>query len=513
MLKLPLFILLTSFSLFSQQTPLVINSFFKDHLFDNEFSNTYLGNSFLPALASENSVLKNIEDTTFFQTNFSKHLFQKHLVEVEGPNYQLSISPIFNFSVGQDQTNSIQTTLFRNTRGIYVEGNLMNKVSFVSIFSENQARYSLYESDYYMEHGELYPVDLQNYQTQNAVIPGAARTKPFKENGFDYSFATGLLVYQPCKKVVIIAGNSSQFIGDGYRSMLLSDNALPAPYFKINYKISAKWEINYMRMRALNLVRKNASNSVEAYYDPKAFSVNYFTYHFTPKIALSFFEGILWTMGDSVQTTGVNPLFFSPVPFLAEFTQSNKNINTILGINISVASINKVKIYGQFALGSVHNAFAYQIGMRAYSPFGWKKSMIQLEFNKASETMYQSTTARLNYSNGNLPMAHSAGAAFNELVFRFNTEFKRCYLDVKSNLYQLKNYSSISLLPVQKLKPPISTSLFLQAVEVGYRFNKKMNFCLFASWQYRSDINNILIPTNQLFFGIKTAITNYYSDF
>jgi hypothetical protein len=68
-------------------------------------------------------------------------------------------------------------------------------------------------------------------------------------------------------------------------------------------------------------------------------------------------------------------------------------------------------------------------------------------------------------------------------------------------------------LPVLKIKPLITTILFLQAVEIGYRINKKMNLCFFTSWQYRSDFNQVLLPTNQLFIGIKTAITNHYNDF
>jgi hypothetical protein len=440
-------------------------------------------------------------------------LLQEHLFELKDSNYQLFLSPIFNFSIGKDQTNLVDQRLFRNTRGYYLAGNLLNKLSFVSTFYENQARYSLYETAYFLEHGELYPTDSSNYQSQNAVIPGASRTKPFKEKGFDFSYAIGQIIYQPFKNLTISAGNAPQFIGVGYRSLLLSDNSLPAPHVRLKFTIKSKWEFNYMRMRLMNLVRKSAASSAEAYYDPKALSINYITYNFNPNFSLSFFEGLVWSMGDSIQTKGVHPLFYSPIPFLAELTLKQQDLNSIIGLNVSYSGLKAQQFYGQLAFGNLKNAYAIQLGWRSYSCFGIKKSMLQFEYNQATEKMYQSVNSRLSYSNGNLPLAHTMGNAFQELIFRFNVDYKRFYLDLKTTYYRLNNYSSISLLPVTKIKPLISTNLLFQVIELGYRFNKKTNFSAFVSWNYRSDQSNLLLPTNQFFVGIKTSLDNHYSDF
>ena len=512
MFKKPLILLLIflfpSF-LFSQQIPLPLNSFFKDKLFDNSGKTQFVGSSFLPVNSSEVT----IEDTVQFKNYSKRKLLQEHLFELKDSNYQLFLSPIFNFSIGKDQTNLVDQRLFRNTRGYYLAGNLLNKLSFVSTFYENQARYSLYETAYFLEHGELYPLDSGTYQSQNAVIPGAARTKPFKENGFDFSYATGQIIYQPFKNLTLSAGNAPQFIGVGYRSLLLSDNSLPAPHVRLKFTIKSKWEFNYMRMRLMNLVRKSAASSAEAYYDPKALSINYITYNFNPNFSLSFFEGLVWSMGDSIQTKGVHPLFYSPIPFLAELTLKQQDLNSIIGLNVSYSGLKAQQFYGQLAFGNLKNAYAIQLGWRSYSCFGIKKSMLQFEYNQATEKMYQSVNSRLSYSNGNLPLAHTMGNAFQELIFRFNVDYKRFYLDLKTTYYRLNNYSSISLLPVTKIKPLISTNLLFQAIELGYRFNKKTNFSAFVSWNYRSDQSNLLLPTNQFFVGIKTSLDNHYSDF
>lgn len=512
MFKKPLILLLIflfpSF-LFSQQIPLSLNSFFKDKLFDNSIKTSFEVSSFLPV----NSLVISMEDTVHFKNYSKRKLLQEHLFELKDSNYQLFLFPIFNFSIGQDQTNLVDQRLFRNTRGYYLAGNLLNKLSFVTTFYENQARYSLYETAYFLEHGELYSTESGIYQSQNAVIPGAARTKPFKENGFDFSYATGQIIYQPFKNLTISAGNAPQFIGVGYRSLLLSDNSLPAPHVRLKCTIKSKWELNYMRMRLMNLVRKPVSSSVEAYYEPKAFSVNYYTYNFSPSFSLSFFEGLVWSMGDSIQTKGVHPLFYSPIPFLAELTMNQQDLNSIIGLNVSYSGIKAQQFYGQIASGNLKNAFALQLGWRSYSCFGLKNSMLQFEYNQATEKMYQSVNSRLSYSNGNLPLAHTMGTAFQELIFRFNIDFKRFYFDLKTTYYHLNNYTSISLLPILKSKPLISTNLLFQVVELGYRFNKKTNFSAFIAWNYRSDQSNLLLPTNQFFLGLKTSLDNQYTDF
>lgn len=512
MFKKPLILLLIFLFpslLFCQQIPLPLNSFFKDKLFDNSGKTSSIGSSFLLL----NSLEVGIEASVQIKSYSKRKLLQEHLFELKDSNYQLFLSPIFNFSIGQDQTNLVDQRLFRNTRGYYLAGNLLNKLSFVSTFYENQARYSLYETGYFLEHGELFPLDSGTYQSQNAVIPGASRTKPFKENGFDFSYATGQIIYQPFKNLTISAGNAPQFIGVGYRSLLLSDNSLPAPHVRLKFTVKSKWEFNYMRMRLMNLVRKSAASSAEAFYDPKALSINYITYNFNPNFSLSFFEGLIWSMGDSIQTKGVHPLFYSPIPFLAELTMKQQDLNPIIGLNLSYSGIKAQQFYGQLAFGNQQNAYAFQLGWRSYSSFGLKNSMLQFEYNQATEKMFQSVNSRLSYSNGNLPLAHTMGNAFQELIFRFNVDYKRFYLDLKTTYYRLNNYSSISLLPVTKIKPLISTNLLFQAIELGYRFNKKTNFSAFVSWNYRSDQSNLLLPTNQFFVGLKTSLDNHYSDF
>jgi hypothetical protein len=189
-------------------------------------SNPYVGSGFLPIIESDYNLNQRIQDSSVFYSDFTIGLNRKHMVELEGKDYFLTISALGHLSVGRDLLDTSNLNLFQNTRGVLVEGDLFKNFSFSTSFFENQARFSAFESQFVADHGEMYTY-WYGYQQQNGVVPGAARTKPFKVNAFDYAYAIGSLIYKPIKRLSIVAGNNQQFIGSGYRSMLLSDNYFP----------------------------------------------------------------------------------------------------------------------------------------------------------------------------------------------------------------------------------------------------------------------------------------------
>jgi hypothetical protein len=127
--------------------------------------------------------------------------------------------------------------------------------------------------------------------------------------------------------------------------------------------------------------------------------------------------------------------------------------------------------------------------------------------------MYSSSNPRLNYSHYNLPLSHSKGSSFQEFILRSNYERKRFYVDIKSVVYLVKDYSSLDLLAVQKIVTRETGTIFLQKMELGYRFNKKMNLTIFSSLQFRTEMFSEKQHSNQIFIGIRTGITNHYNDF
>lgn len=508
--------------LISQHNLISTHSFYRDHLFrihnDRFISNnqtinktSYYTNSFLPTTENRCNLHDYLKDTSVQYYDFSEVLFKKHLVEVKSKDCFLTISPLVDLSLGRDLKDTSSINLFQNTRGILIEGDLFKNFSFSTSFFENQSRLSSYEQLFINERGEFRPTSF-GYAQENGSISGATRTKPFKTNGYDYAYAIGNIVYSPHKKIDLIAGNNQQFIGSGYRSMLLSDNSSYSPYFRVDCYISKRFSFNYLRSRNMNLVRKKTFTTVEGYYQPKGLGINYLTYNFSPKLNLSLFDGTIWSMGDSLQTKAVNPLFYNPIPFVSALLKDS-TCYAIQGLNLNWIISKKIRAYSQVAIGNLDSEqLAFQIGFRGYDLFKLKNSMFQLEFNSATSTMYQSKFSRLNYSNYNLPLAHTKGNGFKELVLRFNWEYKRCYIDLKSISYYLENFNRTALLPIPKNNITPDGFLFHNQLELGYRFNKKINLTIFANAIYRYDdtskSQNVIVST-----GIRTALINHYNDY
>lgn len=513
-----LLIAICCFSVFyslGQQNLLPLHSFYKDQLFSNKLSKPYNEGSFLPTSEGDYNLTPAILDSTPRYYTVTDILYRKHLIEITGKDCYITISPAANISYGKDFTDTSDRRLMQNTRGVFVEGDLFKKFSFATSFYENQARFTPYETNYYSSAGERYQNSSGEYFAQNAVIPGAGRTKDFKDDGYDYAFAVGYFSYAPIKQLRISAGNNPQFIGDGHRSLLLSDNSFAAPYLRLDWKINSKLNFTYYRSRLINLLRRNLSSSAEAYYESKGHSVNYFTYKPNDKMSFSLFEGSIWNRGDSITSTTSHPLYYNPIPFVSSLILDGENeVVSLLGINANYQLGNNHRVYGQVAMNDWNTTkIGYQLGYRGYNLFGLNDFMLQVEFNDVPTKMYEASNPRLNYSHFNLPLAHSKGSGFRELILRANYEYKHWFIDVKMAYYNLKDYAQDAHLALYESSPTINANVFYQSAELGYRFNRKMNLSIFGRWRLRSTTEGGIPMANTIQVGMRTALTNHYDDF
>jgi len=503
------------FAGFSQVNLVSHHSFYKDHTFANKTPQIFNSGDFFPYTESSYDLIAAINDSSKQYYDFTQTLFKKHLFELKGDEYFLTISPAFNFSYGADLQDTANIPLTRNTRGILIEGDLLGKVSFSTAFYENQATFARYANSYFNDAGELY-LGANGYFTQNAVIPGEGRTKEFKESGYDFGYAIGNVIYQPWKQLTIAVGNNSHFIGSGHRSLLLSDNSYSAPYFRIDWKINNKLQFRMLRAKLLNLLRRPNSSSAESYYEAKGYSVNYLTWTPTEKLNISLFEGVIWNRGDSVTYRSANPLFYNPVPGVAAALGEGE-VNSMIGLNASMQVLPHHRIHGQFAIPNWRfERSGFQFGYRGYNFFNLNDFMLQVEYNYIPEDMYASGNPRLNYVHYNLPLGHIRGDGIQEIILRSNYEWKRVYADLLVSYMMLSNYNARGLLPTNALIDPGTESSFRTAnvqFELGYRFNRKMNFSVFSRAVFRSSTEEEAINGTIFQIGMRTGIINQYDDF
>ena len=432
---------------------------------------------------------------------FQKHFMENYLFEVHEGNVKLFVSPVVNFQLGKNLVGEDEPYLFQNSRGFYVRGSLLKNFSFCSAFVENQARFSVYETDYIARHGEFYST-LQ----QNGVVPGGGRTKPFKDGGYDYAYAIGSFLYKPIESLEIRAGNAQKFIGSGYRSLLLSDHSYQSPNLEIKFAFNEKWSYGMRKTRLFNLIRKPEYSTVEGYYQPKAHGLHFLEYKFNNKLSFGLYEQSIWSMGDTT-TQNPNALFYMPLPMLGLTQSTNYNL---YGLNASEVLGKKVRLYQQFILSGFElKKMGLQLGVRVYDLI--PNSMLQLEYNKVGEELYSSINPRMSFTHYNLPLAHPKGQGFHEFILRLNYSWKRVYCESKSIIFWLNNFNERDLLPVPVSSTTFNDYLIHQQIELGYRINPKINFCLFVRGVYRK----FNVENNQmlLHFGLSTNLFSSYNDY
>lgn len=433
-------------------------------------------------------------------------MFIKHVVRIEPPNenFKLRLDPILNLELGKDFADTISRRLNNNTRGFIGSGSIGKNFYFETLFAENQSQFPNY---------------IFNNAKLTTVIPGQGRWKAFKTNGFDYAFSSGFFSYQALKNLNIQVGHGKQKIGNGYRSLLLSDNAFNYPYARITQQWF-KGRVQYSNIYAvfMNLVSANAilSPYAERLFQKKAASFQYLSINATKFLNISFFQGLIWQAGDTKNKQHLSWEYFNPIIYtnLTRFGLNTKN-NVLIGSDIKFKITNKLNIYGQIMLddlsntNTIGNSWGYQTGLNYFDAFGVKNLFFQTEYNYVSESSYlglgtNSTTILQPYSHYNQNIAFTPNYG-QELVVITDYKFKRFFTNIKYN------YQAVPL-----NNNYYYTTSMLNA-KVGYLINPSYNLNVNIGVNYRvqnfNNFNNLNNQTNYVYFGFKTNLYNTYYDF
>ena len=104
---------------------------------------------------------------------------------------------------------------------------IANRIGFSTTLTDNQERG---------------PQFFQSRVNQFNAVPGVGFYKPFKQSGFDYFDARGYITFNAAKYIDFQFGYDKNFIGNGYRSLFLSDWGNSYLFLKLNTRI---WKFNY----------------------------------------------------------------------------------------------------------------------------------------------------------------------------------------------------------------------------------------------------------------------------
>jgi hypothetical protein len=482
--------------------------------------------SFKPIVSSfvKYDSLKIAEDE--YQNRFTRKsllgrkLKQESLIEVKKEDFYLSIDPLFNFSQMRDMADTSMraeiTNFYINSRGLLVQGTIKEKFSFESSFYENQAFFP----DYLHRHVSVYK-----------MVPGQGRVKDFKKGGFDYAMASGCFSYTPYNsdkfKWNLRAGHGKNFVGEGYRSLLLSDNAFNYPYFKNTIEYGILQYINtFAELQSLE--RTKTSTILENLFYRKRATFHYLGINPHKRLHIGFFEGIMWQMQDTVSRKAFEANYALPVIFANSLIYGlNNNNNALIGTNIKFKLHRKITLYGQLVFDDfARNRFAYQAGIKSFDIL--KNIFVQAEYNNVKAFTYSHDIPLQGYTHYNQSLTHPLGANFNELLFRMNYSFKDLFIQYRYSVANIDkdnqggNFgqdifkSNYSALQNDLFAKPITSVLTIQEVRAGYIINRKTNMQIAGGVFVRTEnaasvapIHNSLIYT----VSISTNIANFYYDF
>lgn len=519
-----LHILLLTFSYgWTQSMSIPLNNYYKIKLL--ETSGKKVSETLFPANEGQIKLSAALIDSSVQYSDFGYWFFKKDWVEFKKDKIQLSIDPLIDFSVGRSLTQSKKEKglLFRNTRGIFVRGAIGKRFSFLFSFAENQARFMDYQNQYFNQSGEYY-VSANGYDKVNAVIPAGSRTKPFKTDAYDYAYSIGMIYFQATKKLRFEIGNQPNFIGSGYRSLLLSDHSINAFGLRTTYQFNPKWSYQWLLKNNKNLYRKPHTNYVESPYENKLYSALYLTYKPIENLSISLFSASNALRGDSLTKHHLQWQSVIPLPLLnTDLLIPNKIINGITGINLEWA-FKSVRLYGQIALDQVNHKtlIAGQLGTYYFNAFNVKNWWLQFESNLIPNNFYTNKYDKLSYTHAQLPLAHPKGNNIGELIFRSQYELNRFYLSFTGILYQnlqrvpLNSLDANSIILQNRIleNQEYKYTTHLETIEFGWRYNNKYNGYFYINYINRSVLGGNIIDNQQaVMIGWKVGLFNQYFDF
>ena len=450
-------------------------------------------------VADSHRLFKFIKNDPFLDKVFVEDLL---LIKSKEKKFLLRVDPLLNFEFGRDTEDTLQRKLYTNTRGFIASGSIGKDFYFETMLAENQS---------------VFPNYIEAYSRSTGIVPGQGRWKTFKSRGFDYAFSSGFFSYQPSKHLNIQAGHGKQKIGQGYRSLLLSDNGFNYPFARFTQQWF-KGRLQYTNIYASFMNLSSASEKIvpntERLFQKKAASFQYLSLNLTKWFNLGFFQGMIWHVADKNNVQHLDWQYVNPVIFtnLGYYGLNNKN-NILIGADLNIKITNRISLYGQFMADdlsntrSVGNGLGYQAGIKYFNAFKVKNLFLQAEYNDVSESSFTSPitdTSNQSYSHYNQNIAYTPGYG-KELIGVIDYKYHRFTFNGRYN-YQYFTYSKVGLYSNQYVN-----------LKLGYTVNPAYNTNISIGLTYRMQDNFVFSASNNktayVYLSFKTSLFNSYYDF
>jgi hypothetical protein len=339
------------------------------------------------------------------------------LYSVKTNDFMLKLNPVISFAEGKQVKPD--ENMFINTRGVDARGWVAKKIGFYLFIGENQTRYPSY---------------VQAYQQKVGSVPGDGYYKAFHGDGVDYLTTHGYIDFKAAKFITVTFGRDKNFIGDGYRSLFLSDFSEDYLFLKLNTQV---WKFNYTNIFAD--LTADFLRGPDRLLAQKYAAFHHLSLNVTRFLNVGLFESVIFN-----RTNGYDINYLNPIIFYRAIEQGlGSPDNAFIGGDFKVNFLRHFSVYSQLLIDDYNAAetklikgywgdkYGVQIGVKYVDAFTIRNLDLQIENNIVVPYTYTHNDTA-NYANYNQPLADPFGANFNEkiLIVRYQP-IKNLFLSAK----------------------------------------------------------------------------------
>jgi hypothetical protein len=324
------------------------------------------------------------------------------LYHYESPEFTLRVNPVIGLQAGKD--NETDGLRYINSRGVQVEGSLDEKLGFYTFLTDNQIKLPGY---------------VNNRIVRDTIVPHEGYWKTFGKGGYDFFSARGYINYAATKHISVMLGHDRHFIGNGFRSLILSDYSAPYFFLKLQTQV---WKLQYTNLYAELTADHEQRDQL---YPKKYMALHHLSLNILPNLNVGVFESTIFGRSKGrFELQYLNPLIF----YRAVEQGLGSEDNAILGADAKWNILNRVQLYGQLVLdefliselragnGWWGNKYALQGGAKYIDAFGVSNLDLQGELNYVRPFTYSHEQPYTNYQHYQQPLAHPMGANVAEAI-------------------------------------------------------------------------------------------------
>lgn len=339
---------------------------------------------------------------------------QTDLYHVQTKDFTFRLNPVLLLQGGKDSgEGSISGLRYVNTRGVAFEGTIDQRLGFYGFLTDNQ---------------DAVPGWVQQRTRRDRIVPHEGYWKDFKTVGgsaYDFFTARGGITYAATKHINVQFAHDRNFIGNGYRSLILSDYSAPYFFLKLNTRV---WKFNYQNIFAeltAGRTYNSAGSPTDSLFPKKYLALHHLSLDVTDNFNIGVFESeVSGGRGRGLELQYLNPVIF----YRAIEQQVGSTDNALLGLDFKWNIKHRAQLYGQLVLdefklseiragnGWWANKQAFQLGGKLLDVAGVRNLDLQLEYNYIRPFTYQHETEFTNYQHYQQPLAHPMGANISELL-------------------------------------------------------------------------------------------------